>query len=367
MVQTTESYEIDDTTETNNRSSLPFKDAIHEGYKYVLPRAAYYDQRKIHGHKNAIVILVHMSKEVLKKNLVVGCIVNDIHAKKFSVMPFVMNGWIHGFHPHLSYDDVMVFCYDTPINIAGNNSVAIEYKHPKDNEHIVSIQSEGGLFIPSFEPANKARSSVMVCITAYGTPPCFKDWLHYQKTLGVDLVYINAQESFMNSTVYSDAFFQESLSNGFVQVKVWNEYLSRKEVFYHSQLLYYHDCLYRFQGVYNYAIILDTDEFYVTDENIHPHLDELFSKYSNIGALRLDEVIYHAPVGGFNRSNKEISKDGNLPRYAVREEKKKFTNFKSVCKLAATVELSVHTIVRMMPGFREYKVPKATAYIAHMK
>lgn len=370
-VQTTDASEIDDTTETINQSASAFMDVLDQGYRHVLPRAAYFDRRHIHGYKNAIVILAHVTKEVLKKNLMVHCIVNGMHTKKFRILSFLMNGWIHNNHPRLTYDNVLIFCYDTTINRDSTNDVVIEYKNPKDDKEFISIKPEAALFVPSFQPANKGSSSVMVCITAFGTPPCFMDWLHYQKTLGVDLVYINAQESFLNSTVYSDAFFQESLDNGFVQVKVWHEYLTKMEVFYHSQLLYYHDCLFRFQSVYDYAIILDTDEFYVAengkvDINIHQHLDKVFSQRSKIGALRLDQVIYRAPPGGFNRSNTELNDSGNLPRYGVRTSLKSH-NFKSVCRLSATVELSVHTVVGFMPGFREYSVPKHVAYVAHMK
>ena len=374
-VQTTDASEINETTETIEMTETidqsAFINILDQGYSHVLPRAAYFDRRQIHGYKNAIVILAQVTKEVLRKNLIFRCVVNGMHTKKFKVLSFLMNGWIHRYHPHLTYDNVLIFCYDATINRDGTNKVVIKYKDPKDNKRIISIKPEAALFVPSFQPANKGRSSVMVCITAFGTPPCFNDWLHYQKTLGVDLIYINAQESFLNSTVYSDAFFQESLANGFVQVKVWEEYLTKMEIFYHSQLLYYHDCLYRFQSVYDYAIILDTDEFYVAEDgkvdiNIHQHLDKVFSQRPKVGALRLEQVIYHAPPGGFNRSNTELNDNGNLPRYGVRTSLKA-NNFKSVSRLSATVELSVHTVVGFMPNFREYAVPKHVAHVAHMK
>ena len=366
---TTETSELSDTIETINQSS--FKYVMNKGYRHVLPRAAYFDRRQIHGHKNAVIVLAHVTKEVLKKNLILGCIVNGMHTKKFKILSFLMNGWIHRHHPLMTHDDVLIFCYNTTISRDCNNNVVIEYKNPKDIKQIISIKPEVSLFVPSFQPANKGRSSVMVCITAYGTPPYFMDWLHYQKTLGVDLVYISAQESFLNSTVYSDTFFQESLDTGFVQVNVWEEYLTKMEVFYHSQLLYYHDCLYRFQSVYDYAIIVDTDEFYIVgngtlDRHIHQHLDEVFSRRPKIGALRVDQVIYHAPPGGFDRNNMEISDDGNLPRYAVRTSQR-IDNFKSVSKLTATIELSVHTVVGLMPGFREYALPRHVAHVAHLK
>ena len=369
LFQTTDTSELNDTTETIDLSSFMY--VLHEGYRHVLPRAAYFDRRQIHGHKNAIVVLAHVSKEVLKRNLILGCTVNGMHTKTYKILSFLMNGWIHRAHPLMTHDDVLIFCYDTTINRGRTNDVIIEYKNPKDINQIISIKPEVALFVPNYQSVNKERSSVMVCITAYGTPPCFMDWLHYQKTLGVDLVYISAQESFVNSAVYSDTFFQESLNNGFVQMNVWKEYLSKKEVFYHSQLLYYHDCLYRFQGVYDYAIIVDTDEFYVADNgtlnrDINQHLDDVFAWRPKIGALRVDQVTYHAPPDGFNRSNTEISDNGILPKYAVRTSRKT-TNFKSVSKLSATIELSVHTVVGLMPGFKEYAIPRHVAHVAHMK
>ena len=92
-------------------------------------------------------------------------------------------------------------------------------KIPKITEIFIT-DSEHPLFVPkSRENSKEFASSVMACTTAFGTPPYVGAWLRYQKTLGVDLVYINAAESFLYGDSLDDTFLQESLENGFVQLK----------------------------------------------------------------------------------------------------------------------------------------------------
>ena len=52
------------------------------------------------------------------------------------------------------------------------------------------------------------------------------------------------------------------------------------------RLLYYQNCVYRFQGVHDYAIMVDTDDFVITRTNttLQHCLDHLFVK--NWGSIR---------------------------------------------------------------------------------
>ena len=161
------------------------------------------------------------------------------------------------------------------------------YENPRKAWELFTTESEHALFIPkSREKSKTFASSVVACTTVFDTPPYFSAWLRYQKTLGVDSVYINAMESFLNSKAFNDTFFQDSLSSGFVQLKVWKEYLIPEALFYHSQALYYQNCVFRFQGVYDYAVMLDTDDFLIpSGGQIHQILQDIFDPNPNLGSI----------------------------------------------------------------------------------
>ena len=348
---------------------LPFNSATAKTYRYVLPRAAYFDKRRRGGHENATVILAHMNKTVFERDLIVACIVGGQRAKKFKIQTMKLNEWIHLNHPECTHDNVLIFCYDTP---ARNNSrVSVVYRNPNNDSEQYETESEHPLFIPYPVNATNNDSSVMVCTTVYETPPYFREWLHYQKTLGVDFIYINAQESFTKSEVFNDTFFRESLDNGLVQLKVWKEYLSKKEVFYHSQVLYYQNCLYRFQGIYKYSIMADTDDFLTprgSDRmSLRQHLDSLFTLKPKLGSIRLRWVRYYEPICGLNFTGGLLDHDGNLTQYVNITSATREKNFKSIHKVSATVEAKVHEVAELMPGYCWTIVPDDVAYMAHIK
>ena len=54
------------------------------------------------------------------------------------------------------------------------------------------------------------------------------------------------------------------MDDGFVSVEVWTRWLeSDIQIRYHSQLIAYDDCIYRFLGTYDYVFMVDTDDFFV--------------------------------------------------------------------------------------------------------
>ena len=271
-------------------TKLSFHEAVNKPHKHVLPRAAYFDQRKRGQNINTtVVILAHVNKTVVERNLIISCIVDGQPSKSFKVQTMKLNEWIHRNHPECSHDNVFVLCYNAPT--CNNSRVSLGYINPDNtSEHFV-VESEHDVYIPlpTIKPENDKNNKpptdqgVMVCTTMYGSPPYFLEWLRYQMTLNVSMVYINAQESFTKSTVFNDTFFQQLLGTDFVQMKVWREYLSKKEVFYHSQALYYQNCIYRFQGVYEYAVMADTDDFLIprgadlTRTSLHQYLNYILS------------------------------------------------------------------------------------------
>ena len=226
----------------------------------------------------------------------------------------------------------------------------------------------------------------MACTTVFGTPPYFGAWLRYQKTIGVDLVYVNAANSFLLGDAFKDTFLQESIKNGFVQLKVWKEYLKPGALFYHSQALYYQNCLYRFQGIYNYAIMSDIDDFVIPagDKDIGHILQSLFNidpKFSGVhsvgqffqflfgsksklGGVQLDWLRYIEPDSGFNYD--EILA-GKFIQYIETKPGIKEHNCKSIHKLSATSDVGIHRVAGQMKGYTWMYAPRDMIYMAHFK
>ncbi len=348
--------------------NISFIKAITDTYSYLIPRVAFFDKRTRGRYKNATVILTHITKK--HPIVVVACIVNGHYMSKVEVKSISLNKWIHQHHPECTHDDVVILCFDTPGR--NNSKVSVVYENPiKFNtlEFFVT-ESEYPLFIPkSRETAKTFSSSIMVCTTVYGSPPYFGAWLRYQKTLGVDLVYINVVKSFLSSQAYNDSFFQESVRNGFVQLEVWKEHLKPGALFYHSQGLYYQNCLYRFQGVYNYAIMADVDDFVISREGeIQQLLPDIFNnldpKTGKLGSIRLVWIRYFEPKSGFNFT---VIADGNLTQYVNVSQRIFEPGNKSIHKLSATSEVGVHEVTEQMQGYKWTTIPRRMLYMAHIK
>ena len=340
---------------------------FHKSYSvanctYLVPRAAFFDKRMRGNYSNATVVLTHIIKSLVKP---VGCIVDSQYTSKVKLKPVNIKEWIHRYHPECTHDDVLIFCFNTPGR--NNSKVSVMYENPKNSSEIIVTNSEHPLFVPkSRESSKEFASSIMACTTAYGTPPYFGAWLRYQKTLGVDLVYINAAESFLYGDAFKDTFLQESLKSGFVQLKVWKEYLKHGALWYYSQALYYQNCVYRFQGVYNYAIMNDFDDFVIPADgkDIIEILQSLFDSHPMVGGIQLDWMRYFEPDGGFNYD--EILA-GKFAQYVEAEPVKKEHNPKSIHKLTTALDVGIHFVGGRINGYTRMSAPKEKIYLAHFK
>ena len=293
-------YHIKPDADTGSDSELvmvniSFRKAVANKIFHFLPRAAFFDNRERGKHKNTTVILGHMKKKQGNNNVVVvACKVGDYLIKLLEIKSLKINWWLHMRHPECTHDDVLIYCYDIPtLNISNNSVVSIVYVNPENRSEHIAVESEHSLFIPN--ERDSQSSTVMACTTVFDTPPHFGAWIRYQKTLGVNMVHINAHESFLSNSSVNDSDFVESLQNGFVQLTVWKEYLPPGSSFYHSQALYYQYCLYRYLGVHDYCICADTDDFLISiddkDFGIHKLIKKVFHDKS-IGSISLEWIRY---------------------------------------------------------------------------
>ena len=307
-------------------------------------------------------MLAHLIKS--GQNMEIARKVNGYFVEATEIKSLKIIQWVHERHHQCTHDDVLIFCCDAP---AFNNSkVSIVYVNPENVTELIAVESEHPLFVPN---ETNSHSSVMACTTVFDTPPHFGAWIRYQKTLGVDMAHINAQESFLNSSSFNDEFFLESLQNGFIELTVWKEYLSPGPLFYHSQALFYQNCLYRYLGVHEYCICGDTDDFFTPiNEDVHDILNKVFHQSYRVGSSTLDWLRYIEPREGLDPPESEI-KDGNLTRYVDTSSPERDGELtKSMYKLSAMIELGIHQSEEYVSkGFHRSVTPQNLAYMAHIK
>ncbi len=332
----------------------------------VLPLVAFIDTRQRYSHSNATVILVQVrDTKKIHYNRIIGCGIDNIRAVAFRVKPlFVYRNWIHANVPNLSHSEAVVTCYDLP-TVNGSKAFVLyrRYKVPG----VLQVYSERPVILnpPSVEAT---PHSIVVCTTVYGSPPWLSHWLRYQQTIGVDYIHLYAQQSFIDNGGMEDPELQKLLADERLIVDLRSTHLNSSEVYYYSQPLYYQDCLLRYRGVYDFAMLIDTDDFFVprvaNQPDIHYYLDQFFPGTMRTASVKLDWIRYF-PSCGLRTPLEEIT-DGNVTHHlSTYSGYKEYV--KSIHRLEYVTEAAVHEVTYIMPGYKKSIASNSTAYFAHIR
>ena len=333
---------------------------------YINIRSVYLDTRpRIAGHKNASVFLIEVSKDVVKQNLIVGCRVGEHTTTEFKFHTTAITNYIHRLYPKLTHDFAFVDCFDLP---AENGSRAFLIYKTSKNSVPVSTESERPFFIPTphVTPRRGQSFTVASCLAVlFGPHPHFlNEWLHYQRTIGIDHVYIIAEDSFEKAGGFKDPYLKQAIDEGFVSAEVWTQWLaSDAQIRYHSQLLAYDDCIYRFIGTYDYVFIVDTDDFFVPrvpgELTIHYYIKNWCQ---GAGTCQLSWVRYY-PDCGLGTTGEDGNVTANLASYLSLEDKVP----KSLHKPPTVIDMGPHYPYVSMKGTKVVNMPKTRAYVAHIR
>ena len=342
-----------------------------EPSKELFVRSVYFDDRPRDGHKNSSVFLVMALRNITNDSLIVGCQVGRTKAKAFEVTligetPF----WRSWFDNSIDHEEVIVTCYDLPVK--NGSDAYISYRGLIDKAiHLAA--SERPLMIPTprlppvSEESKKYNLTVVTCAKIFSTPPWLEKWLTYQKTIGVDHVHFNAEDSFQKNGEMDKPYIVEALNSGFLSINIWVEWLSVKEVWYHNQGLMYEDCAYRFRGTYDYMVLLDTDDFFtprVSGENkIHYYIHKYCSAPA-IGSCKLKWIEYYPDHYGLTNAS---DADGNMTRRLGNYSHYIQDNPKSLHKTKVVLDAATHYAIKMVNGYRIERVPQGVAYVAHVR
>ena len=331
----------------------------HVGRSDLVIRSAFIDSRVRDGHENSTVIFAEVSKEFRRYELTVGCGVDGQEAEEYRVHTLYWD-WIDYRYPKLTHEEVMVVCYDVQ---AHNGSTAFIRYRIGPNSTIVNRRD---VTIVSTSNRSEKKGTVVICTTCYGKPPWLGEWLRYQKTLGVDLVQMYVEETFIGDSQNKE-ITQPHVEEGFLKIEFRKIYFNSTQIYYHSQTLNYNDCLYRNQNTHQYAMFVDTDDFFV------PRLHNKTGLAYYLQKFMLDQkaaVRFHwhkfFPDCGLLQAPDSV-KDGNVTSKLKVKESIVTVNTKFACRPSATTQVTVHKPLHLLDGYHEaYTVDSNEAYVAHV-
>ena len=125
-------------------------------------------------------------------------------------------------------------------------------------------------------------------------------------------------------------------------VEIWTPYLTGYGIFYHSQLLGWQDCVYRYQGTYDYVIPYDPDIFFVLlvpgELFIQYYAERLCSK----GSCTFRQIQYFLDCGV-----SEVGADGNVTAHLLSNKSFNRPEVRDLHKLHATLDISTQANARI--------------------
>jgi len=358
------------TGSPHNQSSLLLvaPENVSMRHVYITIRSVFLDTRLRNvGHKNASVFLIEVRKHIHHESLIIGCRVGKHATDDFTVRQPLQLQRIH----RTTYTHILIDCFDLP---AENGSKAFIIYKPSSDSVAVSTESERPLLIPAprVPPRRGQNFTVATCLAVlFGPHPHFiSEWLRYQRTIGIDHIHIIAEDSFKNGGGFKNPYLKQGMDEGFVSVEVWTRWLETpSQIYYHSQVLAYEDCIYRFSGTYDYLIMVDTDDFFVPRVPGEPTIHYYVSGWcKNSGTCLLNWILYYPDCG-----MRKVDKDGN-----VTAKLKSYVSFpnlsdlrikrtKAIHRPVTVIDVGIHNTFQSLNGTENSMVPRIKAYVAHIR
>lgn len=335
----------------------------------VIVRAVYLDPRPRNGYLNTSVFLVEMAKDLLARGAVVACGTASGISTTFTVRIAGNSQWPHETEPQLTHDVAMIDCFGLPSTPPGSRAF-LWYESVGDGEgtQLYRAESQQRYFIPLPKRThNEDDLRIVVCMAIVRDFPSYmKEFLRYYKYLGVDHVYMTGEDSFFrNGILENDEFVQKALTEGFISFTFWHQWLNTEQVFYHSQMLAHQDCIYRFQGTYDYAFLVDSDDHFIPLVPERKTLDFYVERYCRFGSCVFPWVEYFPDCG---QQWEQLGSHGNVTNTLVSHNHHRMNKAgKSVHRLSAILDAGTHKSEVLLPGYNRMRVPPTIGYVAHIR
>ena len=278
----------------------PYRILSFPSDNHVIVRSVIRDPRPKAGFESVSVFMVefrkHMGSHGGRK--FVACGTSEAVSWQLKVRVLKNLGWVHTHFPKQTHDMAMIDCFGLPETPTGSR-VFLWYRLD-DKGDLYRVESEHPYFVPvPKKHSEHDNRTIVVCMALVRhVPPFLREFLRYYKYLGVDHVYMVADDSLIREgALQYDQFVEEAVREGFLSLTFWSMWLNTDEIHSYSYHLAHEDCVYRFQGVYDYALIIDSDDHFIP---LVPHqnsLDYYIKKYCTVGACSFQWIEYYPDCG----------------------------------------------------------------------
>ena len=346
-----------------------FKDADGDSDLLVIPRKAFYDNRNAWkpDKGNVVVVLVEMSE--LAHGTISACEINGYYTLASDDLREDTT-WIKSRNKYLTHALVFVFCLFVPPSVLINGA-SVKLIHKGKNDTCFSrVETEFSLVVKPNYYSNttieRGPDSVVICIPLFGRPQYFDPWLKYQNYLGADMVYIAADPSFSVNATIDYSFLKEALDSGFAKMEVWRNPLG-KRVFWHSQLIKYQTCIMQYLGVFQYAFMLDSDDFFnpllPSHKNLHFYVTNIFLNQPKLATAGVKWLNY-CSVPDLS----QIPHNGNLTA-TLKDHilQTKSSGRKALHRIDGILYVGIHTSFTQVKGYYKKYDNGKLAYVAHIR
>ena len=339
--------------------------------KTLVVRRAYYDSRKRKGHKSSVVFVLEKKRSV-SSSVFKGCQVGSTYSSKVHYRRSMQYEWAIA-NKHVTKDVGFVDCFDIDGVSDGDSAFLrisqLQVGSVKLKEF--NIKSQQNLIVPQSR-MSLSHHSVVTCIATVrmgeispSEDGMLYQWLRYQKAIGVDHVHMIAEDTFVTNGDLDHPIVENALKENFLSIDFWPRWFNETEVYHSSQHLAYNDCLYRFQGVYDYVLFSDSDDFFVPcgeSKSIKTYL-----KRWCVGKTASCNFHWRQFYPDCGWSPKSVGPDGNVTATLTSKKFKRINNYKSAHQIQGVVDVGIHIALSLMPGYKQTKVPSKEAYIAHLR
>ena len=354
----------------------------------ALVRTVYFDDRYRNGHKNIAVFLVALREIIFTSNLVTGCGIGKELSTNFRVLELeesrITHDWLYikEKKPHFPYEEYIIECYDLQ-HMTNSSEAFIVFQNAK-NSPIYSAISEFPLMFPAptrlpLTDPEEYDFSVVTCTEAHNNKVTWlPQFVRYQKTIGVDHVHINILNTYIKDgglkSLLEDPHVSKGVAEGYVTIAVWKDILeTSKQVYSYSAILRKLDCIYRFRGTYDYAFLLDADDFFNPVLQGRKHVKYYIQNWchndKSVGSCYFTWWYYYPQACGLKD---EKAEDGNITRLlkSYKRTNRGGHHVKSVHLISAVVDTGFHNAICtecLLPGYRAIPINDSIAYVAHLR
>lgn len=357
-------------TTISPQTAAPVLPSFHPS-KELFIRVVHFDDRPRDGHRNISVFLVVALKFITDNKLIMGCQVDNHEAKDFEVKLIGETPLWRAFYNHINHEELMVYCYDLPATSSSTGYIRYNATINATSTKIAAserpVKFPASPIPPTSAEGRKYNLTVVACAKVFNSPPWLGEWITYQKTIGVDHIHLDAEDTFQKYGYINNPTLQEAMKSGYVSVEIWKEYLNGNELWYHNQGLIYEDCGYRFRKTYDYIVTVDTDDFFTPrtpgEGKLHYYIDK-YCRAKTTGSCKFKWIEFFPDHYGFN--NLTVS-DGNVTRRLSNYSHYIQGNPKSLHRTNVLIDTATHYAYKMVSGYKIEQVSPNVAYFAHIR